>query len=405
MKIQVPEAARKIIEQLNTSGFEAYVVGGCVRDSLLGRSPEDWDITTSAKPEQVKGIFNRTVDTGIQHGTVTVLIDHEGYEVTTYRIDGEYEDGRHPKSVEFTGNLLEDLKRRDFTINAMAYSDREGLVDAFDGVKDLEGRVIRCVGNPLDRFNEDALRILRAIRFSAQLGFDIEAKTRAAISVIAPNMAKVSKERIQVELTKLLLSDHPGRLKDVYENGIGPYISEHFEDAGRKLFEAERLTELPPEKHMRWSGFLRLEEPEDAVRILKELKLDNDTIYQTKTLVSLWKTEIPAHKPSIRQVMSTLSPELFKDLLCFQNVFCHASYETRLKMVEQYSEEILKDGDCIRLKDMAVTGRELIDAGMKPGPEMGTVLNRLFQLVLEKPECNNREYLMKSAEQFIKEQV
>lgn len=404
IKIQVPEAARRIIEQLNTSGFEAYVVGGCVRDSLLGRQPEDWDITTSAKPEQVKEIFNRTVDTGIQHGTVTVLIDHEGYEVTTYRIDGEYEDGRHPKSVEFTGNLLEDLKRRDFTINAMAYSDREGLVDAFDGVKDLEGRVIRCVGNPLDRFTEDALRILRAIRFSAQLGFDMEAETRAAISVIAPNMAKVSKERIQVELTKLLLSDHPGRLKDVYENGIGPYISKHFEAAGRQPFESERFTELPPVKHMRWSGFLRLEKPEDAVRILKELKLDNDTIYQTKTLVSLWKTEIPAHKPAIRQVMSILSPELFKDLLWFQKVFCHPSYKNRLEMVEQYSEEILRAGDCIRLKDMAVTGRELIDAGMKPGPEMGTVLNRLFQLVLEKPECNNREYLMKSAEQFIKEQ-
>ncbi|WP_330695287.1 CCA tRNA nucleotidyltransferase, partial [Lacrimispora sp.] len=210
IKIQVPEAARRIIEQLNTSGFEAYVVGGCVRDSLLGRQPEDWDITTSAKPEQVKEIFNRTVDTGIQHGTVTVLIDHEGYEVTTYRIDGEYEDGRHPKSVEFTGSLLEDLKRRDFTINAMAYSDREGLVDAFDGVKDLESRVIRCVGNALDRFTEDALRILRAIRFSAQLDFNMEGETRAAISVIAPNMAKVSKERIQVELTKLLLSDHPG---------------------------------------------------------------------------------------------------------------------------------------------------------------------------------------------------
>lgn len=404
IEIQVPEAARRIIEQLNTSGFEAYVVGGCVRDSLLGRQPEDWDITTSAKPEQVKEIFNRTVDTGIQHGTVTVLIDHEGYEVTTYRIDGEYEDGRHPKSVEFTGNLLEDLKRRDFTINAMAYSDREGLVDAFDGVKDLEGRVIRCVGNPIDRFTEDALRILRAIRFSAQLGFDMEAETRAAISVIAPNMAKVSKERIQVELTKLLLSDHPGRLKDVYENGIGPYISKHFEAAGKQPFESERFTELPPVKHMRWSGFLRLEEPEDAVRILKELKLDNDTIYQTKTLVSLWKTEISAHKPAIRQVMSTLSPELFKDLLWFQKVFCHPSYKNRLEMVEQYSEEILRAGDCIRLKDMAVTGRELIDAGMKPGPEMGTVLNRLFQLVLEKPECNNREYLMKSAEQFIKEQ-
>jgi tRNA nucleotidyltransferase (CCA-adding enzyme) len=404
IKIQVPEAARRIIEQLNTSGFEAYVVGGCVRDSLLGRQPEDWDITTSAKPEQVKEIFNRTVDTGIQHGTVTVLIDHEGYEVTTYRIDGEYEDGRHPKSVEFTGSLLEDLKRRDFTINAMAYSDREGLVDAFDGVKDLESRVIRCVGNALDRFTEDALRILRAIRFSAQLDFNMEGETRAAISVIAPNMAKVSKERIQVELTKLLLSDHPGRLKDVYENGIGPYISEHFEAAGKRLFEAERIVGLPLKKHMRWSGFLRQEEPEDAVRILRELKLDNETIQQTKTLVSLWKTEIPVHKPAIRQVMSGLSPELFKDLLCFQKVFFQPPDNTRLKMVEQYSEEILRDGECVRLKDMAVTGRELIDAGMKPGPEMGAVLNYLFQMVLEQPECNNREYLMKSAEHFLKEQ-
>jgi tRNA nucleotidyltransferase (CCA-adding enzyme) len=404
IKIQVPEAARRIIEQLNTSGFEAYVVGGCVRDSLLGRQPEDWDITTSAKPEQVKEIFNKTVDTGIQHGTVTVLIDHEGYEVTTYRIDGEYEDGRHPKSVEFTGSLLEDLKRRDFTINAMAYSDREGLVDAFDGVRDLEGRVIRCVGNALDRFTEDALRILRAIRFSAQLGFDIEEDTRAAISVIAPNMAKVSKERIQVELTKLLLSDHPGRLKDVYENGIGPYISEHFEAAGKRLFEAERIAGLPLKKHMRWSGFLRQEEPEDAVKVLRDLKLDNETIHQTKTLVSLWKTEIPVHKPAIREVMSGLSPELFEDLLCFQKVFCQSSYKTRLKMVEQYSEEILRDGDCIRLKDMAVTGRELIGAGMKPGPEMGAILNRLFQLVLKQPECNNREYLMRSAQLFLKEQ-
>ena len=403
--IQVPEAAKRIIEQLNTNGFEAYVVGGCVRDSLLGRTPEDWDITTSAKPEQVKEIFKRTVDTGIQHGTVTVLIDHEGYEVTTYRVDGEYEDGRHPKSVEFTGSLLEDLKRRDFTINAMAYSDREGLVDAFDGVKDLEGQTIRCVGNAVDRFTEDALRILRAIRFSAQLGFDLEEETREAIAVIAPNMAKVSKERIQVELTKLLLSDNPGKLKCVYENGIGPYISDHFEHAGRRLLEAEKLAWLPLKKHLRWSGFLRLEEPQDAVRILKELKLDNETIHQTKTLVSLWKTEIPADKAAIRQVMSGLSPELFQDLLCFQKVFCPETYKAQLNMVEQYSGEILSAGDCIRLKDMAVTGRELMDAGMKPGPEMGAVLDHLFQLVLTQPECNNREYLMKSAEHLLKEQA
>ena len=405
IKIQVPEAARGIIEQLNTNGFEAYVVGGCVRDSLLGQMPEDWDITTSAKPEQVKEIFKRTVDTGIQHGTVTVLIEHEGYEVTTYRIDGEYEDGRHPKSVEFTGSLLEDLKRRDFTINAMAYSDREGLVDAFDGVKDLESRTIRCVGNAVDRFTEDALRILRAIRFSAQLDFALEGETRAAISVIAPNMAKVSKERIQVELTKLLLSSHPGRVKGVYENGIAPYISRYFEDAGRRLLEPEKIGDLPPKKHMRWSGFLRQEEPEDAVCILKELKLDNDTIHHTKNLVSLWRTELPAHKPAIRQVMSDLSPEFFQDLLCFQKVFCPEPYKSRVTLVEQYSEEILRAGDCIRLKDMAVTGRELMDAGMKPGPEMGAVLNRLFQMVLNQPECNNKEYLMKSAEHLLEEQA
>nr|WP_077610041.1 CCA tRNA nucleotidyltransferase [Clostridium sp. Marseille-P2415] len=398
MKIQVPDAAKKIIEQLNTHGFEAYVVGGCVRDSLLGRTPEDWDITTSAKPEQVKEIFNRTVDTGIRHGTVTVLIDRGGYEVTTYRIDGEYEDGRHPKSVEFTGNLSEDLKRRDFTINAMAYNDREGLVDAFGGIKDLECHMIRCVGNALDRFNEDALRILRAIRFSAQLDFDIERETKEAVSVIAPNMALVSKERIQVELTKLLLSSHPERIAAVYESGIGPYISEHFENAGKRLLETGWIRLLPPQKHMRWSGFLRMEAPQDAVRILRDLKLDNETIDHVKTLVSLWKTEIPAYKPAIRRVMSSLPLGLFEDLLCFQMIFCRESYREQLKIVEQYSEEILRDGDCIRLRDMVVTGRELIEAGMKPGPEIGEVLNGLFEVVLKQPECNNREYLMKLIE-------
>ena len=403
--IQVPEAAKMIIDQLNTNGFEAYVVGGCVRDSLLGRTPEDWDITTSAKPEQIKEIFKRTVDTGIQHGTVTVLVEHEGYEVTTYRIDGEYEDGRHPKSVEFTGNLSEDLKRRDFTINAMAYSDREGLVDAFGGVKDLQNRTIRCVGNAMDRFTEDALRILRAIRFSAQLGFELEEETRAAIAVIAPNMAKVSKERIQVELTKLLLSDNPGKLLCVYENGIGAYISDHFEEAGKRILEAEKLAGLSPKKHLRWSGFLKEEEPQNVVLILKELKMDNETIHQTKTLVSLWKTEIPEDKAAIRQVMSCVSQELYQDLLCFQELFCPGPYRTRLHVIQGYSREILSDGDCIRLKDMAVSGRELMEAGMKPGPQMGQVLDHLFQLVLKRPECNNREYLLKSAEHLLKEQA
>ena len=177
MKIELPEKVKTVIAELKAHGYDAYAVGGCIRDSILGRTPGDWDITTSAKPHQVKAIFPRTVDTGIQHGTVTVLMDKEGFEVTTYRIDGEYEDARHPKDVIFTSNLLEDLKRRDFTINAMAYNDETGLVDAFDGIADLNAKRIRCVGEPTERFSEDALRMLRAVRFAAQLGFAIEERT------------------------------------------------------------------------------------------------------------------------------------------------------------------------------------------------------------------------------------
>ena len=205
INIRIPESVERILKTLMEHGYEAYAVGGCVRDAVLGRTPNDWDITTSAKPEAVKRLFRKTIDTGIAHGTVTVMLDHTGYEVTTYRIDGEYEDGRHPKNVEFTGNLVEDLKRRDFTINAMAYNHIHGLVDAFDGIGDIRCRRIRCVGNPSDRFNEDALRILRAIRFAAGLDFEIEDETRKAVAILAGNLRKISKERIQAELEKLLM--------------------------------------------------------------------------------------------------------------------------------------------------------------------------------------------------------
>ncbi|WP_347561900.1 CCA tRNA nucleotidyltransferase [Clostridium sp. E02] len=395
IKIQIPEPVRMIIEQLNIHGFEAYAVGGCVRDSFLGRLPKDWDITTSAKPEHMKEIFPKTVDTGIQHGTVTVIMGHEGYEVTTYRIDGEYEDGRHPKTVEFTASLLEDLKRRDFTINAMAYSGKDELVDEFGGIKDLESGIIRCVGNPLDRFTEDALRILRAIRFSAQLGFQIEEETENAIAVIAKNLKNVSKERIQVELTKLLLSDHPARVRLVFENGIATYLTEHFLHTETGLLQIEKLNRLPDKKHMRWSGFLRFLSEREAVTILRELRLDNDTIDQVGTLVRLWKTEIPADKSAIRKVMSGLPLNLFYDLLCIQKLYLFDGYQKQLKQVELYVEEIIRSGDCIRLKDMAVSGRDLIAAGIKPGPRMGEVLQVLFDEVLKNPDNNNREYLLK----------
>ena len=229
-KISLPAKVARILNTLGEHGYEAYAVGGCVRDSLLGRTPQDWDITTSARPEQVKALFRHTIDTGIQHGTVTVMLEHEGFEVTTYRIDGEYEDARHPKEVAFTANLLEDLKRRDFTINAMAYNNEEGLVDLFDGIRDLQRKVIRCVGNPTERFSEDALRILRALRFSAQLGFKLDPATLDAIIALAPTLEKISAERIRVELNKLLISKRPEYMEAVYEAGITKIVLPEFDE-------------------------------------------------------------------------------------------------------------------------------------------------------------------------------
>ena len=213
-----------IINNLQLHGYEAFAVGGCVRDSILARRPEDWDITTSARPDEIKKLFRRTVDTGIEHGTVTVLLGRIIMRVTTYRVDGAYEDNRHPKEVRFTTRLEEDLRRRDFTINAMAYNDEVRLVDVFGGMQDLNHHLIRCVGDPMERFSEDALRILRAVRFSAQLNFPIEPATADAVRKLAPTLEHISAERIQTELVKLLVSPHPERIQDAYELGITKVI-------------------------------------------------------------------------------------------------------------------------------------------------------------------------------------
>lgn len=427
LNIQVPKAAEEILEKLNNHGFEAYVVGGCVRDSLLGRKPGDWDITTSARPEEVKSIFGRTIDTGIQHGTVTIMKGKEGYEVTTYRIDGEYEDGRHPKEVAFTSNLLEDLKRRDFTINAMAYSHRDGLVDAFGGIEDLKQGRIRCVGKAMDRFTEDALRILRAVRFSAQLGFEIEAETWSAVKAIAPNLSHVSKERIQVELTKLLTSGHPENVAMVFAAGMEKYISETF--AKLDVKEIAISPYLPAWRHLRWAACLKMQKPETAVKILKELKLDNDTMSKVKTLVQWWRQPIGEDEAQIRRTMSRMSEELFDSLILLKQTiveqemsegrylpaaqddnpldlpFAWANQEAKpsvpetleqLDEISQMAEEIRRRGDCISLKMLAVTGNDLIQAGMKPGKQLGETLNRLFELVLENPELNQKELLLKN---------
>lgn len=386
--IEIPGDVKEIIDALNRHGFEAFAVGGCVRDTLLGREPGDWDITTSAHPEQVKHIFKHTIDTGIAHGTVTVMKHHVGYEVTTYRIDGEYEDGRHPKSVTFTSSLKEDLRRRDFTINAMAYHHETGIIDEFGGMEDLRSGVIRCVGNPIDRFQEDALRILRAIRFCAQLGFSIEERTKEAIRSVAPNLAKVSKERIQMELTKLLLSGRPENIKEVYELGISAYISPWFHQADRSHLQIS--PELPEKRHIRWAAFLKDTPREDVLCILKDLKLDNDTIFGVRLLTQWVFQEIPAEKTGIRRVMSQMAPSYFDDLLTLKR---HLGWQLA-DQVEALAEEIRRDGDCVSLKTLAVSGNDLLNAGVKPGKAVGEALQGLLDFVLEHPEGNQKDILL-----------
>ncbi len=398
LRIEMPEGAEEVIFRLKSRGYEAFAVGGCVRDSIMGRTPEDWDITTSARPEQVKEIFRRTIDTGIRHGTVTVMWRGTGYEVTTYRIDGEYRDGRHPSSVSFTANVMEDLRRRDFTINAMAYSHETGLVDAFGGMKDLEERRIRCVGDPEERFTEDALRILRAIRFSAQLDFSIERKTRDAIARIAPNLAKVSRERVQTELTKLLLSPHPEKIRQVYDTGISPYVSGAFH-----RLDPERLQvsgKLPEKKHVRWGVFLKDASEAGAVQILRDLKLDNDTINRVRILNRWINRPVRPEEAQIRRVMSAMEPALFDDLLDIWAVLAQGEEEKEAAGRRKAAAgKIRRRGDCVSLKTLAVTGRDLTEAGMKPGKAVGEMLQYLLSLVLEAPERNQRETLLNLAAQ------
>ena len=435
MKLTIPVNAEKILRVLENQGFEAFIVGGCVRDSILGRRPDDWDITTSARPEQVKALFRRTVDTGLKHGTVTVLMDKESYEVTTYRIDGEYEDGRHPKEVAFTASLEEDLKRRDFTINAMAYHPDRGLVDLFHGMDDIRAEIIRCVGNPLERFGEDALRILRAVRFSAQLGFSIEAETKKGIEELAPNLKLVSAERIQTELVKLLVSPHPDYFLTAYETGITRQFLPEFDacmETGQNtphhclsvgLHTLQSLLNIRPDKVLRLTMLLhdigkpavkktdengrdhfKMHGPAGekmASAILRRLKFDNDTISKVCRLIR-WHDDRPAPDMcSVRRAVNRIGEDIFPlylevqraDMLA-QSTYKREEKAARLEGVNECYRKILEEGQCVSLKSMAVSGRDLIAAGYAPGPELGEILDRLLEHVLEHPEDNEKDRLL-----------
>lgn len=400
-RIEMPVQVEEILGKLREHGYEAFAVGGCVRDAILGRIPGDWDITTSAHPEEVKQVFGHTIDTGLQHGTVTVMRDHIGYEITTYRIDGEYEDGRHPKEVVFTAELREDLRRRDFTINAMAYSHETGIVDIFGGTEDLAARRIRCVGDAGERFTEDALRILRAVRFSAQLGFSIEEMTWQALCELAPSLVHVSKERVQVELTKTLLSDRPEYIWKTEAAGLAPYISKTFPEVFAAWKERKRISgaaaHLSAEKALRWAYFLAPAGEESCVRVLRELKMDNDTIDKAKILSRFAFTQIEPEEVSVRRAMSAMEDMVFDWLLLLQEVLMPERMDA-VEMVRSLAKQIRERSDCIRLKTLAVTGKDLIQAGIQPGPALGKTLHLLFEKVLENPAWNEKDRLLTEVE-------
>lgn len=406
LHISMPTDVSHIIKVLEDNGHEAYAVGGCVRDAIMGRIPHDWDITTSAKPSQVKALFRRTIDTGIQHGTVTIMMGSTGYEVTTYRIDGNYSDGRHPEQVTFTKNLVEDLKRRDFTINAMAYNDRAGVVDEFDGTGDLEHKIIRCVGVATERFTEDALRILRAIRFSAQLDFIIAGDTADAIKALAANLKKISRERIQTELDKLITSNHPDRIKLVQAYGLAQYIfdnakviSNSFSDNSPTIFQniSDVMEALPTDHYMRWTAMTIYEDEPQSV--LKGLKFDNKTIDICKRLHAMSKEHMPQTKPELRRMIVRFGKELFDEyVFTFVTVLNDKGLYTlsskkEIDIARSLYDEIIADKDCISMKDMAIKGADLIAMGMAPGKAIGNILDKLFQKVLDDPSINTYEQL------------
>ena len=435
MIISIPEKVNTVLQTLQERGYEAYVVGGCVRDSVLGITPKDWDITTNASPLEVKACFARTVDTGLQHGTVTVLLDGDSYEVTTYRIDGVYEDGRHPSSVSFTRSLSEDLRRRDFTINAMAYSPQAGLVDLFDGLGDIRRGLIRAVGEPAARFSEDALRMLRAVRFSARLNYEIEEETRCAIRLLAPTLNLISAERIREELMGILLSPHPEKLADAAKFGMTavflPELDRCFEtpqnhphhclNVGEHILRSVqaarpdrilRLTMLfhdigKPLCHTRDEAGLdhfrgHAEAGMELTRqIMTRLKFDRDSIEKVSRLVR-WHDLRPEMTPrAMRRAMVKVGPDLFPLLLEAKaaDLAAQSSYKVQEKQAqlhqwEELYREVRESRCALSLKDLAVSGRDLIAEGITPGVQIGNILGAMLEDVLDHPEHNTKEYLL-----------
>ena len=437
---EIPRDADYILKLLEQHGFEAFVVGGCVRDSIIGRSPQDWDIATSATPQEVKNIFPSTIDTGLKHGTVTVLINGHAYEITTYRIEGKYINNRKPEAVEFTNSLEADLSRRDFTINAIAYNPAKGLVAPFGGIDDIKGKQIKAVGNAEHRFEEDALRILRAVRFSAQLGYSIEMNTLEGIRKHCWLLNNISGERIRDELNKTLLANpmifellhNTGILKQILPELDICFETEqkhpyHIYNVGQHSLHA--ANNIKSNSLLRWTMLLHdIGKPtahitdsndidhfymhdkisaDKAEQILQRLRFDNASIARIKKFILEHDRQIVANEKSVRKAIAAISVDLFEDWLQIrladieaQNPDKASERITKLNAIKAIYNKIIAEKQCLSLKDLAVSGKDLMDMGFPQGKKLGEVLQMLLDAVLEQPELNERDRLLAIAMKY-----
>ena len=372
----VDKCTQNCCETLWRTGFEAYPVGGCVRDLLLGRTPGDWDVTTNALPEQVMAVFDYAVPTGIKHGTITVIIGSAAIEVTTFRTEGEYSDGRHPDDVRFDATLEQDLARRDFTINAVALARDGSLIDPFGGQDDLQEEIIRCVGDPDRRFDEDALRMFRAVRFGAQLGFLIEDNTLKALMQNAGKAKSLAGERVRVEVEKTLCSARPERVRTLFDLGLMDGWSK------AKPNKTERLANLPCEPMLRWAGLCACLAGEEAEGFLRGLKADGATIRACSAGQKLYRAGIPATDRDWRLALMEYGVDA-----------CRAAAAMAGEEVLRQVDAVLAQNPCIRAEQLALSGGDLVELGFS-GPEIGRMQQRLLAFVAEHPAANTRQQLL-----------
>ena len=398
MEYAIPDSARSLLSRLRNAGYEAYLVGGCVRDLLRGKTPSDYDMTTSATPSEMKAVFSshRVIETGIKHGTLTVLSEGIPYEITTYRVDGAYTDSRHPDAVSFTRSLTEDLARRDFTVNAMAYAPEEGIVDPFGGRCDLLSKTLRAVGEPTRRFTEDALRILRALRFSSVLGFEIEDRTAKAARILADRLSLVSPERIRVELSKLLCGASAKQVLLSYRDVLSAAIPA-LRDCNENYQAAVALATALPQSSLslRLTAFFAPFGVEGAGGILRALRFDNKTINRVLRAMPYLLAPLPRDDAELLKLLSLIGEEGVRDRLAL----AVPSAPQEAEMLAGRLQTLLEQGCCYRIGDLAVNGELLIERGFPKGRAIGSILAELLEKVILGELANETGALLQYADE------